>query len=76
MKLREANLSRGSQCLFFLIVIRLTKLTGHWLNYFCLLKPGLANKSGKWFGHVNLGDLQVSERPKGGHVSDCNVHVI
>lgn len=46
----------------FVIVIRLAKSAGHWLNWFCLLKPGLADKSGKWFGYVHPGDLQVSER--------------
>lgn len=37
------------------IVNRLTMVAGHWLNWFCLLKPSPANRSGKWFRQVNWG---------------------
>lgn len=59
----------------YFIVIRLIKLAGHWLNWFCILKSGLANKSGKWFGYLNLGAVQVSERTNRRHVSGYNMNV-
>lgn len=60
----------------YFMVNRLTMVAGHWLNWFCLLKPSLANKSDKWFGHVNVGAVQVSERTNRCHVSGCNMNVV